>query len=268
MLAHGFALLRIRRWLSLGALLPSLLGAPLEAEGQVNVEGLRKSLTGSGVHGTLNGSLTTYQGNTMGSELGGAAMIGYREARHLVYLSASSNYSRSGGEARVANAFAHFRYNYVLSPRLAAEAFTQVESDQFRRLRLRSLVGFGPRFTLVEGEGGALYYGVSYMYVHTTLGASVADTPVRPADVHRFNNYAALLVVLDPERAALGNTLYFQPRFDDLRDIQLLDVLSLDVKIAGRISASMQATLRYEAPVPPPIKRVDLAVKNLIGVAF
>jgi hypothetical protein len=268
MLAHGSALLRILRSLSLAALLAAAVGAPRAADGQVNVEGLRKSLTAPGIHGSLTGSLTTYQGNTMGSELGGTVLVGYREARHLGYLSASSNYSRSGGEPRVANAFAHFRYNYVLSPRLAAEVFTQVESDRFRRLQLRSLLGFGPRFTLAEGKGGALYYGVSYMYVHTNLAQSVADRPVRPADVHRLNNYAALLVVLDPERASLGNTLYFQPRIDDLRDIQLLDVLSLDVSIAGRIAASLQATLRYEAPVPPPIKRVDLVVKNLIGVTF
>jgi hypothetical protein len=268
MLAHGSALFLARRSLSLGALLTAFLGAPCAAEAQVNVEGLRKSLTGSGVHGRLSGSLTTYHGNTMASELGGTALVGYREARNLVYLSASSNYSRSGGEARIANAFAHFRYNYVLNPRVALEAFTQVESDQFRRLRLRSLVGFGPRFTILEGKDAALYYGVSYMYVHTSLAPSVADRPVRPADVHRLNNYAALLVVLDPERAALGNTLYFQPRFDDLGDIQLLDVLSLDVSIIGRISATLQSTLRYESPVPQPIKRIDWVVKNLIGVTF
>ncbi|HTV26086.1 MAG TPA: DUF481 domain-containing protein [Polyangiaceae bacterium] len=263
---RGPALLRLAPFL--GTLLLVALGAPRGAAAQVNVEGLRKALTKPGVHGSLSGSLTTYQGNTMGSELGGTGLIGYREERQLVYLSTNANYSRLGGEARVANAFAHFRYNYLLSARVAAEAFTQVESDRFRRLRLRSLVGIGPRFTLVDGEGGALFYGVSYMYVHTTLGDSVADRPVRPADVHRMNNYVALLLVLEPGRAALGNTLYFQPRFDDLRDIQLLDVLSLDVTITGRLSASLQGTLRYETPVPEPIKRTDLMVKNLIGVTF
>jgi hypothetical protein len=257
-----------RRSPSVGLLLGALLALPRAAEGQVNVEGLRKALTVPGWHGALSGSLTTYQGNTRGNEFGGTALFGYREARQLVYLSSSANYSRSGGAARVANAFAHFRYNYVLSPLVAAEAFTQGESDQFRRLRLRTLVGFGPRFTILEGDGGALYYGVSYMYVHTSLAPSVADRPVRPADVHRLNNYAALLIVLDPERAALGNTVYFQPRLDDFRDIQLLDVLSLDVSITGRVSASLQGTLRYETPVPTPIKRADLVVKNLIGVTF
>jgi Protein of unknown function, DUF481 len=238
------------------------------ATAQVNVEGLRKALTAQGVHGTLSASLTTYGGNTMGTSLGGVALVGYREERQLVYLSTNANYSNLGGEVQVANAFAHFRYNYVINHRVAAEAFTQGESDRFRRLRLRTLVGVGPRFTLLEGDSGALFYGVSYMFEHTSLGDSVADNPVRPADVHRMNNYAALLLVLEPGRASLGNTIYFQPRFDDFHDVRLLDVLSLDVSITGLLSASLQATLRYESPVPESIKRADLMVKNLLGVTF
>jgi hypothetical protein len=270
MASRALAPLHHRRWALAAAPLALLvpLSLPGLARAQVNVEGLRKALAVPGVHGSLNGSLTTYHGNTMGAELGGTGLVGYREERQLVYMSTSSNYSRMGGEPRVANAFAHLRYNYVFGPRTAAEVFTQVESDRFRRLRLRSLVGIGPRFTIFDGEGGALFYGVSYMYVHTTLASSVADRPVRPADVHRLNNYAALLLVLEPERATFGNTLYFQPRLDDFRDIQLLDVLSLDVTISGRLSVSLQATLRYETPVPAPIKRTDLAVKNLLGVTF
>jgi hypothetical protein len=245
-----------------------VLALPRRAACQVNVEGLRKALSSEGVHGSLNGSLTTYGGNTMGTELGGAALVGYREARQLVYLSTNANYSNLGGEVQVSNAFLHFRYNYVLGARVAAELFTQGESDRFRRLRLRTLVGTGARFTVVEGDTAALFYGVSYMYEHTSLSASVADAPVRPADVHRMNNYAALLIVLEPGRAVLGNTIYFQPRLDDFRDVRLLDILALDVSVTGRLSASLQATLRYESPVPETIKRADLMVKNMLGITF
>jgi hypothetical protein len=51
-------------------------------------------------------------------------------------------------------------------------------------------------------------------------------------------------------------------------DVRLLDVLSLDVGITGRLTASMQATLRYESPVPDPLKRYDLMVKNMLGITF
>jgi putative salt-induced outer membrane protein YdiY len=263
---------QMRRWLApftlLTGLVSSLAGSAPAAAQVVNVEGLRKSLTQPGVHGKLGGSITTYNGNTTGTELGGAALIGYRAGRHLMYGSTSANYSNMGGDVRVANAFIHLRYNYVFSDLVAGELFVQSESDRFRRLRLRSLLGIGPRFTILQGETVSLFYGLSYMFEHTTLGESIADHPVRPDDVHRLNNYAALLVVLDPERAQLANTIYFQPRVDDLRDMRLLDVLSLEVSITGRISASLQGTLRYESPVPQPLKRADLMVKNMLGLTF
>jgi hypothetical protein len=250
-------------------ILPCLmLVTPGAARAQVNVEVLRKQLTEQGVHGKLGGSITTYSGNTTGTELGGSALVGYRDGRELVYFSTNANYANLGGDVQVANAFVHFRYNHVVNDWVAAEAFTQGESDRFRRLRLRTLVGVGPRFKLAESEVVSLFYGVSYMYEHTSLGASVADKPVRPADVHRMNNYAALLIVLEPKRAAVTNTLYCQPRFDDFRDLRLLDILSLDVSITGVISASLQATLRYESPVPESIKAADLTVKNTLGVTF
>lgn len=243
-----------------------IVAAASPARAQVNVEGLRKSLTGRGVHGSIGGSITTHHGNTMGTELGGSALVGYRRGPELVYLTTNASYSSLGGEVRVANAFAHLRYNRSLGERVAAELFTQGETDRFRRLRLRTLVGAGVRLTLAEGETAALFYGASYMYEHTTLGD--VSSAVRPSEVHRMNNYAALLIVLDPGRAVLGNTVYFQPRLDDPGDVRLLDVLSLDFTVTGALSASIQATLRYESPVPRPIKRADLMVKNVLGVTF
>jgi uncharacterized protein DUF481 len=258
----------LRRACQFALLLLSIPLAPSRARAQVNVESLRKQLTQQGVHGKLGGSITTYNGNTIGTELGGSALVGYREGPELVYFSTNANYANLGGDVQVANAFVHFRYNYAVEDRVAVELFTQGESDRFRRLRLRTLVGAGLRFKLAESEAAALFYGVSYMYEHTTLGASVADNPVRPADVHRMNNYAALLLVLEPGRAALSNTLYCQPRFDDFRDLRLLDILSLDVTVTGVVTASLQATLRYENPVPESIKPADLTVKNTLGVTF
>lgn len=256
------------RWWCAPLLLIAWLASSTASAQVVNVEALRKNLTKPGVHGKLGGSITTYAGNTTGTELGAVALVGYRRERHLVYVNTSANYSNMGGDVNVANAFLHFRYNYALSDWVAWEIFAQSESDRFRRVRLRSLLGTGPRFTIVQGETVSLFYGLSYMYEHTNLGASIADNPVRPNDVQRLNNYAALLIVLDPDRAQLSNTIYFQPRLDDLRDVRVLDVLSLEVSIIGQISASLQGTLRYENPVPQPLKHADLMVKNLLGVTF
>src|SRR4051794_3446860 len=82
---------------------------PRQAHAQVNVEVLRKQLTEQGVHGKLAGSITTYAGNTTGTELGGSALVGLRQGPELVYFSTNANYSNLGGDVQVANAFAHFR---------------------------------------------------------------------------------------------------------------------------------------------------------------
>lgn len=105
------------RWLLAAALGSTwCVSWPHGAAAQVNVEGLRKALTEPGVHGKLSGAITTYHGNTLGTELGGAALMGYREERQLVYLATNANYSNLGGDVRVANGFLHFRYNYAFNP--------------------------------------------------------------------------------------------------------------------------------------------------------
>ncbi|MEO8178774.1 MAG: DUF481 domain-containing protein [Deltaproteobacteria bacterium] len=236
------------------------------ASAQVNTEALRSKLMEKGLQGTFNGSLTSYRGNTLGLELGASGLLAWQSAPHLVLLSGAANYSHLGGEVQVANAFAHSRYSYAVLERVAVEVFAQGESDRFRRLRLRTLLGVGPRLSLFDGEFVGLFYGISYMYEHNALADSFA--PVRPADVHRFSNYASAVFVLEPKRATISNTVYAQPRLDDFRDLRLLDIFSLDATVTGRLSTGLHATLRYENPVRSPIKRADLMIKNTLGVVF
>jgi len=242
------------------------LGAAPRAGAQVNVEGLRKELSGDGVMGKINGSLTSYGGNTTGLELGVTGLLGWRSTSHLAYSSMAVNYSHLGGEIQVANAFVHVRYARTLRDWVSAETFAQAENDRFRSLRLRALFGLGPRFTVVDQEVVGLFYGISYMYEHDELDG--ASPRVRPANVHRLSNYASMVIVLEPKRALLSNTMYIQPRFDAPGDFRLLDVFSFDVIVTGRLSAGLHATLRHESPVQSGVKPTDFMVKNTLGVVF
>lgn len=242
------------------------LSAASRADAQVNVEGLRKELSGDGVLGKINGSLTSYTGNTTGLELGLAGLLGWRSAAHLAYSSLAVNYSHLGGEVQVANAFVHVRYAHAFRDWIASEIFAQAENDRFRSLRLRALFGLGPRFTVLDQEVVGLFYGISYMYEHDELDG--ASPRVRPSNVHRLSNYASLVVVLEPKRAVLSNTVYVQPRFDAPGDLRLLGVFSFDVIVTGQLSAGVHATLRHENPVQNGIKPTDFMVKNTLGVVF
>ena len=138
-----------------------LSSAPARA--QVNVEVLRRSLSLSGFGGKLDASVATYQGNTRGTNLGASGLIGAQTGRHLGYAHANGRYTRLGGEVSVANYFAHLRYNYQLAQPLWAEALAQAESDRFRRLELRQLLGAGVRWAAFDAPELAAYYGLTYL---------------------------------------------------------------------------------------------------------
>jgi hypothetical protein len=256
----------LHRWCQRAALAALALACVSTASAQVNVEPLREKLADEGIHATINGSITSYRGNTTGLELGATGLVAWRAAPHWAFLSTAAHYSHLGRAVQVANTFAHLRYGYEFRDAVAAEMFAQAESDRFRRLQLRLLFGIGPRLTLFNGEWVRLFYGLSYMYEHDVVTGGVV--PVRPADAHRLSNYASAVLVLEPKRASLSNTVYVQPRLDDVRDVRLLDVFALDVTVTGRLSAGLHATLRYENPVPLTVERADLMIKNTLGVVF
>ena len=61
--------------------------------------------------------------------------------------------------------FLHFRYNYKLKKNWVRwEAFTQVQFNKANGLRLRFLIGTGPRFKLIQKEKFKTYIGALYMY--------------------------------------------------------------------------------------------------------
>jgi hypothetical protein len=251
--------LAIGQWLAIGAWSG-------DAGAQVNVEALRRSLSETGFGGKLEASLATYQGNTQGTNLGASGLIGARAGRHLVYAHASGRYAHLGGEVSVANYFAHLRYNYQLAEPLWTEALAQAQSDRFRRLELRQLLGAGLRWAAFDTPELSVYYGLTYLFEYNRLGAE--EVLVRPDVVHRLGNYLSAVLELEDARAVASTTLYYQPRFDALDDYRVLWVSSLDFRITGRLGAGINATVRHENPVLRDLKSLDLTVINTLGLTL
>ena len=151
----------LRHWLALSAcVVASVRAAPVAA--QVNVESLRKQLDESAFGARLAGSVTSYAGNTQGVIFGSAGFAGARTDRHLGFLALSGDYARLNHVVSVAKWFGHARHNYQLGDALWWEAFGQLESDRFRRVVFRHLLGTGPRVQLFDSAAlrGILRSGV------------------------------------------------------------------------------------------------------------
>ena len=238
------------------------------ARAQVNVEVLRSELKESGFGAKLDGSLSSFLGNTQGTTMGGNSLIGFATGRHLMYANGSGNYSHLAGETQVSNTFAHVRHNLRLDSWLWGELFAQLESDRFRRIALRELLGAGPRFEIVDSDSIAVYYGMAYMLEHTRLRHGTEPVPGRPDLVHRFSNYASLAASFDGDRLTVSQTVYYQPRFDAFDDYRLLSITGFECEVTGPLTAGINAGFRFEEPTPSSVKRADFTLQNTLGLEY
>jgi hypothetical protein len=242
----------------------TLVMAPATARSQVNVEPLRNQLKDRGFGARLAASAASYAGNTRGVALGGAAFAGFRSSAHLGYVATSGSYTALGGTVSIANWFAHVRHEYELHERVSWEEFAQLESDRFRRITWRELIGTGPRFRIVDSESVQLFAGTAYMYEYIVLSG---DARRESGGVHRSSNYLAITLRAHP-KISVSSVTYFQPRFDAPSDFLVLSTHDADFEITGRLHSKLSAKFRYDSLPPPGVERADLALSSGLELHF
>lgn len=248
--------------LSLGSTLWSV-----RAPAQVNVEPLRDKLADDGIGGDVSASVTAYRGNVEGTILGASGLLGLSDDNHLGYFVGRANYTQFGGDARVANAFAHARFNERFEDWFSWEAYLQAESNRFRALSRRALVGSGPRFTREVSESFSMFYGTAYMF---ELAEYSKDLPPRDAPVdraHRWSHYGGFSFDIIDE-VNFTTTNYYQPRFDEFGDYRALLTAGLRFSVTQRLSTKLDVSVRHESRVPEEVKKTDLEWVNAVQVSF
>lgn len=249
-----------------GSLFVSILLVGSSVRAQVNVEPLRRQVVEQGFGARLQASASAYAGNTQGVIFGSAGFLGVRGARHFAYTSLTGDYTKLDGVVSVAKWFAHVRHNYQLSRAWWWEEYGQIESDRFRRVNLRQLVGTGPRVGLLLREEIEIFLGASYLLEHTNLDTAQAGGRAEGI-AHRSSNYLALTLRAD-ERVALSHVTYAQPRFDAPSDINLLSVSSAELVVTQRLRSRIDLNVRYASVTPADVKSSDWELKNSLELVF
>ena len=237
-----------------------------EAKAQVNVEPLRQQVTARKFGAHIAASTDAYAGNTQGVVFGSSALLGGRTQRNFGYLDVSGDYSKLGGMVSVAKWFAHLRHNFEINHSIWWEEYAQIESDRFRRVQLRELLGTGPRFALFQSDPFELFVGVSYLFEHTALN-SADVAPRGQGTVERLSNYVA--ITFKPDQRILVSTVdYVQPRIQQFADYKVLSVNSVAFSITKHLQSRLDATARYESFTPSDVRRADLELKSSLQAVF
>jgi hypothetical protein len=248
------------------ALTGTLMSWEAPAQAQVNVEPFREQLTDEGFAGRLRASAASYAGNTRGVVFGSAGIAGVREGRYFAYLVLTGDYTRLNGEVSVAKWFAHARHDYRLAKAFWWEQYAQLESDRFRRVRVRALAGTGPRWNVFDSPTLRCFYGISFMYEHTDLETNESGGRGEGGAV-RLSNYATVTLRAQ-DRILLSVVTYAQPRIDRPDDVVVLSVSSADFTITPLLHSRLDATVRYDSVTPADVHAADVELKSALELVF
>jgi len=239
-----------------------LIFIPLLTDAQiVNIESKRK---------LLNRDTAGWFGNTdIGFNLNenGKTVLTLTANASVEYLSGKNrwlsltNYRvvRANQEDFVNQGFQHLRYNRDWKKRVTWEAFVQAQYNERLNLRVRGLLGTGPRFKLLEKKKGSLFLGTLYMFQYEEFSES--NTIYRD---NRLSNYLSYQLELT-HNLMLKGTSYYQPLLTNLKTVRLSSQTNLLLKITQKLSFKSTFNISYDSRLQDEAEDVPAAIYSFIN---
>lgn len=188
--------------------------------------------------------------------------IDFLQDRHHFFSISQYNFGRVEDAAFVEDGFQHFRYNYNWKPRLTWEVFTQFQYNEKINLRLRWLLGSGPRFTILEKGENKIFLGTLYLYEYNE--EFLTNEQKVFTREHRLSAYLSFRFKPSPVFTFSGTT-YFQPSWGDFR---IASQHTLIFKIIENISFSTAFGLTYDSSPPGEVVNLIYNLTNGIRWTF
>jgi len=234
------------------------------ARAQVNTEPLRDKIHEKGLSGILQGTLDGHTGNTQGVTADGLLGGGIAHGRHLAFAFASADYARLNGALGVDKSFAHVRYVYEIERWLWWEALAQAQSDVFQRIRIRNLLGTGPRVALLRDDQFNLYLGVTYLLENDVTTFAPGQTGEWEPFTQRVSGYLAEHTKLKDHVTTVA-TVYVQPAVTDASNVRVTVEAGFLFAVSKWLSTSIAFTGHYDSRPPPGVLPADTDLKNAIA---
>ncbi|MDQ6970684.1 MAG: DUF481 domain-containing protein [Mariprofundus sp.] len=237
---------------------------PSQALAIINAEDLDLVIDGDGVAGKAGFSLSGSSGNSdkVRGEANGHVI--WQHGQHREMLVGSISYGNSRGVRDTNKSFVHLRHRYDWNETWALEAFAQAQQDEFARLKLRTLLGGGLRWSF-KSQQLEWHVGLGSFFEHEALRAAAGIAPV--SQLWRGNSYLSVRYVIN-ERIRLQNTVYYQPAWRALSDYRLLDDAALHVALSDRLDLKIVIEMAQDSRPPAGVKHIDTSYKTGLSFRF
>lgn len=250
--------------LALSPLFPAL---PLGAQTILNTERFQLAQV-EGPHLTLNLSATGRRGNTELFVADASGIVGLQRERHWTRVIFGGSYLRSDDTSILNNRFVQLRYSWIPNEQVQTFHFVQLQRNDNLRLRSRRLVGSGAQARVASGERRSLSLGTGAMVEWEELDADAVAPGINPETrALRMANLAVYRHEL-ASGATILNILFFQPRFDDLGDLRVLNDLGITFPVTEQVRLTLTGEWRRDTRPPEALGRDDLILRAGVSLDF
>jgi putative salt-induced outer membrane protein YdiY len=228
----------------------------------MNIENSRIKNDTTGWAGSLEMSFQYIKNTKELLTAGSKIHVQFKTKRSLYLWLTNYNLAKSGSTAIADAGSQHLRYNYKIMPWLTAEVFTQIQYNNLLNIKLRWLLGSGPRFKMIKTPGFALYSAVLYMYEYEDL-----INPDLMNHDHRISSYISFTLKLK-DNLSIINTTYYQPELNDFSDFRLAAYTDLKIKISKHFAFKLTHIYTYDSDPAATIPKSTHALSNTFSYEF
>ncbi|GMG87964.1 DUF481 domain-containing protein [Biformimicrobium ophioploci] len=229
-----------------------------------NIESERDLNAADGLSGNLKFSLSGKSGNSDKESTRGGAYIRYGTPEREWLAIAKREYAKSNDVRDANNSFLHTRYIAHLSEKFAWETYVQHQSDEFRLLASRALVGTGARWTLKKSDSQLIAFGASAYFTEEKFDLAAGDVS---EDYARASFYGVYKVRLGAN-AQLSNTIYYQPRLSQPSDHYIANSFALKTMINDSLSLEVGVESLFDSDPVEDLEKADHSYTTSLVYSF
>lgn len=157
--------------------------------------------------------------------------------------------------------FFHYRHIEQKNKFYALEVFGQRETDDFKGLRKRVILGAGTRLTISNKRKYVNYVGLGLFTSNDKYSNGAKDRKLY------INNYYLFKYNLS-DKVTIGNVLYYQPMFYDTSKYRLLNNLSVSFRVDENIGVVLSHEYSEESDPYTGVQPSDSIFRTNIRYTF
>lgn len=174
-----------------------------------------------------------------------------RSGKHFGFIMASREYAKSNDVKSADSSFLHGRYNYYFEADTAIEVFAQSNTDDFKSLESRNLVGTAYRKEI--SAKNTLGVGLFEEWEEYSVNGQELDFQQT-----RFSLYWVATLPLS-ENAEFSNTLYYQPDVTEFSDWRAYNRLSIKSKLTDKLSLKFGLLVEHDSRPVLDVEETDIS---------